>query len=361
VLWADPQSGNFGVRVLAEGTANLARAAWGAGVEVDLQNFGTGDSNVSFGARSIVRDIGRKNGPVKDKLNQYAIIVDTGAGDSFTDIYGLKRLFVMIYVQRVAFRLGIPVVMGPQTIGPFNTNLGRWAARRSLRIMHTVIARDPRSAEYAQILGREVDATSTDVVFALTDRLHGEPLDIVVNISGLLWSRNHHVDSARYREEIFELVTGLQHRGRNVSLLAHVVAPGYDDDDVHAIEEFQRDCGAELETIFPTSLEQVRSTLASANFVIGSRMHACLNALSSGTPAIAWAYSRKFAPLMNDIGWDYVVDLANPATRPAAETLHLIDSVDQAEFKELVRTVQNRAREQLSLTVSAFRKVGGAQ
>ncbi|MUM09146.1 polysaccharide pyruvyl transferase [Mycobacterium sp. CBMA 213] len=360
-MWADSQSANFGVRVLAEGTTNIARTAWGAGVEVDLQNFATGDSNISFGPRSIVRDIGRKNGPIKDKLNDYTVIVDTGAGDSFTDIYGLKRLFVMLYVHRVAFSLGIPVVMGPQTIGPFNTSLGRWAARRSLRTMNTVIARDPRSADYAQTLGRKVDATSTDVAFALTDRLDGDPRDIVLNISGLLWGKNHHVNSARYREEVLDLVAGLQDRGRNVSLLAHVLAPGYDEDDIHAVEQFQREYGAEFETILPTSLGQLRSTLAGANFVIGSRMHACLNALSSGTPAIAWAYSRKFAPLMNDIGWQHVIDLSNPATSPATETLHLIDSVDQAKFKESVRTVQNRAREHLNLTVSAFRTVGIAQ
>ena len=48
--------------------------------------------------------------------------------------------------------------------------------------------------------------------------------------------------------------------------------------------------------------------------MIGSRMHACLNALSVGTPAIPLAYSRKFAPLLGDLGWAHVVDLRTQAS-----------------------------------------------
>ena len=356
VLWADGRSGNYGVRVLAAGMAYLARAAWGPSVEVNLQNFSAGDSDVSFGGKSVARDIGRSNGPIKSKLRQYDIILDSGAGDSFSDIYGIKRLAIMVYVQHVACKLGIPLALGPQTIGPFNTTLGRSAARRSLNIIDTIIARDSQSAHYAQMLGRKVDATSTDVVFALPDPARCEPRDIVVNISGLLWSGDRHVDSVRYRREIFELVAGLQRSGREVSLLAHVVGHNRDD-DVHAIQEFQLGYAGEVEAIFPTSLDQVRSILASANLVIGSRMHACLNALSSGTPAIAWAYSRKFAPLMSDIGWGYILDLTNPQISPATETLDLIASVAQTEFEDMVHTVRGRAREKLTTTVLALRNV----
>ena len=70
VLWADGQSANFGVRVLADGMKTLARMAWGVAVEVDLQDFGAGDSDVSFGTRSISHDIGRSHGPIKNKLKQ---------------------------------------------------------------------------------------------------------------------------------------------------------------------------------------------------------------------------------------------------------------------------------------------------
>src|SRR5699024_9500305 len=45
---------------------------------------------------------------------------------------------------------------------------------------------------------------------------------------------------------------------------------------------------------------------------------ACLNALSVGTPAIPLAYSRKFAPLLDSVGWTTGFDLRtdDPATLP---------------------------------------------
>ncbi len=71
-----------------------------------------------------------------------------------------------------------------------------------------------------------MDATSTDVVFALAEPpRRGEIRDVIVNISGLLWSGSRHVNSAKkYRNEIIRLVAGLQDRGgREVTLLAHDV------------------------------------------------------------------------------------------------------------------------------------------
>lgn len=346
--------------------AELARSAWGGGdVQVDLQDYCAGDSDTALGGRVIVHDVGRSNGPIKDKLRKYDIILDSGAGDSFTDIYGLKRLCIMLYAQRTAHRLGIPVVMGPQTIGPpFNRTISRRLASRALRTMSIVVTRDPRSAECAQSLGRKVDATSTDVVFALAEPpRRGEIRDVIVNISGLLWSGSRHVNSAKkYRNEIIRLVAGLQDRGgREVTLLAHdVFFPGHPDDDVLAIQEFQSEYGKELEVVTPTSLEQIRSLLGSANLLIGSRLHACLNALSSGTPAIGWAYSRKFA-LMNDLGWEYVIDLNDSAASPASETLDLTATISQSELDKSALTVRNCARKRLDSAVLALRKVDVAR
>jgi polysaccharide pyruvyl transferase WcaK-like protein len=52
-------------------------------------------------------------------------------------------------------------------------------------------------------------------------------------------------------------------------------------------------------------------------------MHACLNSLSVGTPAIPLAYSRKFAPLLADVGWEYVVSLAE--ADPAGRVLEIAE------------------------------------
>lgn len=290
--------------------AALARAAWGPDTVVDFQDYGRGDSEVSFGARSILRDVRMRIGPIRERIRQYDVILDTGAGDSFTDIYGPKRLLTMLYAQSVAFSEGKPVVMGPQTIGPFSRATTKAAARRSLRRMTTVLARDSESAEYSRLeLRREPDAVVTDVVFALPRPEATQNYDVLLNVSGLLWFSDAHVGSQRYQSLVRDLVTVLAHEGRHVSLLAHVVNPVSIADDRAAIDELRRQVSSIDQVIVPATLTEVRAAVTGARVVIGSRMHACLNALSSGTPAIPWAYSRKFAPLFRDIGWNHSLDL----------------------------------------------------
>ena len=309
ILWADANSANLGVRVLAEGAAALARQVWGESTIVEHQDFGSLTIGTHLTPRVVANDLGRSNGAIKRGLREYDVILDTGAGDSFADIYGMKRFGVMAYVQSAARRVGVPVVLTPQTIGPFNSLRGRVVARESLRRATMVMSRDQSSTAFARKLGRAVNVTSTDMVFALPEPKPHAPLDVVVNVSGLLWQSSRHVDPAYYKRTIREILNGLLEDGRHISLLAHVLENPSIDNDLSAIEELEREFGTDVSSIVPEGLDDARASLAAAKVVVGSRMHACLNALSVGTPAIPLAYSRKFAPLMNDLDWKHTLDL----------------------------------------------------
>lgn len=355
ILWADNVSGNFGVRVLAQGMAALARRAWGHDVEIGFQDYGVGDSTVSFGARAIARDVGRRRGQIKERIASYDVVVDSGAGDSFADIYGLQRLSSMVYAREAAHRIGVPVVMGPQTIGPFETAVGRMAARRMLRTSTTVLSRDSRSAAYAQQLGRPVDGHSTDVVFALPRTEPSTRVGVLVNVSGLLWFSDRHVASAEYRRSIGELVRRLRADGREVSLLAHTVNPVHEVDDVAASHELLRELGVDLRLVIPEQLRDVRRAVASAELVIGARMHATLNALAEGTPAVPWAYSRKFEPLLEDLGWTFVVDLHREKD-PVSRTQEILASYDDASLRRQVNQVVHGTGERLEVAVQLMKE-----
>jgi colanic acid/amylovoran biosynthesis protein len=335
--------------------AALARRAWGSNAIVDFQDYGPGDSSISFGARSILRDIGRRDGPIKNKIRSYDIILDTGAGDSFADIYGMKRLASMVYAHYVARRMSVPIIMGPQTIGPFNSTIGRFVARRMLRGSVVVTARDNASAAYAVSLGRKVDSLATDVVFALPVEATPKSRDIILNVSGLLWFSDKHVNSANYRISVRDLVSSLEREGRSVALLAHVTNATSVTDDAAAIRELVADGSLRNEVLIPDSLSSVRQYVGSANLVIGSRMHACLNALSVGTPAIPWAYSRKFAPLLSDIGWDISIDLRDEP-QPVTKTLSLIAATTEDEWHARVQNVLGQTDLRLSQAVHAMRQ-----
>jgi polysaccharide pyruvyl transferase WcaK-like protein len=354
VLWADDSSPNLGVRVLAQGTAALVRAAW-PGAAVDVHNYGSRIAPVRLGApRELLAEWMTRRHGLREWVQGYDLVVDTRSGDSFADIYGLPRLVQMTALAEYIRTCGVPLVLGPQTIGPFERRRGRALARRSMAAATVVMARDSASADYAERLGRRVDVRTTDVVFALPVPPRTQEHDVVLNVSGLLWHGSAHVDPDRYRSVVVDLHRELVARGRRVTLLAHVLHGSSTDDDVTAAHDFAAQVGGDPEVVFPGSLDDVRRTVAGARVVVGSRMHACLNALSVGTPAVPLAYSRKFAPLLGDLGWQLNVDLRSAAD-PAADVLAAIERAE--ESAPGLPDVHARARHLLDAAVAALRAV----
>lgn len=323
ILWAADNSPNLGVRVLGEGHAMLAESVW-PGADIVWHNYGAASAPVRLGdAREVAKAALRRDGELRDWAKSFDVVLDTRAGDSFADLYGLPRLAGMTAAAEYMKRAGVPVVLGPQTIGPFDTARGRLLGRRSLAGADMVLARDSVSAAQSARLGRPVDALATDVVFALPtpdiDPQHESVHhDVLLNVSGLLWFGHGDIDPRRYRAEVADLYRSLRAQGRSVSLLAHVLrdrsGPNLDD-DIAALHEFTAAVDADAEVVVPTDLTDVRRHLASTELVVASRMHACLNALAVGTPAVALAYSDKFAPLMGDLGWRHTVDLRSEHER----------------------------------------------
>ena len=322
VLWADDVSANLGVRVLGAGTSALARQAF-PNAEITYLNYGLDTAPMRVGSwRALVREAVTGKNRLRQWLQTFDLVIDTRSGDSFTDIYGIPRLVTMNLVAEFVHAARVPLVMGPQTLGPFDTTRGRILGGLAARRAHVVMARDSASLEFGRTLAVTPERTS-DVVFALPAPHPVASRDVLVNVSGLLWNDNPHVSSHRYRELVTEVSRSILSQGREVVLLAHVLNNPTIDNDVPAVRDLARLLPGKVEVLIPANLEELRSAVASAQLVIGARMHARLNAISCGTPAIPLAYSRKFAPLLADLGWTAVVEV-NSARDPAASTLEFV-------------------------------------
>lgn len=309
VLWASESSSNLGVRALARGSRDLLRRVWPE-VEVEFVDFGHRPDALRFGRkRSMIRERVLNEHGMMRWFRSFDLVWDTRSGDSFADIYGLDRHIKMSLLYEFAAQAGVPTVLAPQTIGPFTTRLGRGLARRNLRRSSLVYARDDASGRAAAGLGRVVDEVTTDLVFGIDQPTAGERRDVLLNVSGLLWNANPHVDHERYRDSTRAIIDRLMTDGRSVTLLPHVLDSPNADNDVPVSQQLVEEYGGAIDLHTPTDLDDVRRAIVAANLVIGARMHACLNALSTGTPAIALAYSRKFGPLLNGLGWPHVVAL----------------------------------------------------
>ncbi|WP_336638570.1 polysaccharide pyruvyl transferase family protein [Micrococcus luteus] len=347
VYGALPSQANLGVEALAHGAeAVLLRAFPHA--DVRFRSTGpAGDGPISLSHTSpLLKEMVVNRRGLRDWTRSFDLICDIRGGDSFTDIYSMKGLFKMTTFPLYARALSVPLVMLPQTIGPFERQPSQLLARRQLRACLAVMARDPVSATAAANLGRPVDATATDVVFGIPRPRNVEPgeQDVVLNVSGLLWSSNRHVDADIYRTATRALIDALLNQGRRVCLLAHVVGPDETgpDNDRTALAELRGEYQDRLQYVVPKDLWEVRRVIASARVVIGARMHACLNALSVGVPAVPLAYSRKFAPLLDSLGWQHTVALDGSAEDTVAAVLRKVDILTPGDVTPVLEEANRR-------------------
>ncbi|WP_426037386.1 polysaccharide pyruvyl transferase family protein [Cypionkella sp. TWP1-2-1b2] len=249
------------------------------------------------------------------------MVIDIGGGDSFADIYGgrrLRRMFILKYLTHLA---GTPLVMAPQTIGPFTKPVSRFLARLSMRLCAVVATRDTLSTAAAREMGVtrpiiEASDVALRLQFDQPSPRAGGPVRVGLNVSGLLMGggytgHNEFALKSDYPVLVRDIIRFFQGRGCEVHLVPHViVATGamVGEDDMRAsmmlAAEFP---GTVLAPSFKTPSE-AKSYIASMDFFLGARMHACVAAFSTGVPVVPMAYSRKFVGLFGSIGYDRTVD-----------------------------------------------------
>ncbi|WP_067196942.1 polysaccharide pyruvyl transferase family protein [Microbacterium sp. XT11] len=351
IAWANDSSVNLGVRALARGSEDLVRTVW-PDAEFTHLNYGRRQPEVPWSPRALVRERVTGRLGMQRWLRGFDLIWDTRSGDSFADIYGLTRHTTMSLLHEFAQQAGVPVVMAPQTIGPFRTRRGRVLARRNLRRSRLVFARDVVSASASAELGRPVAAVTSDLVFGIDQPTPAaEKRDVLLNVSGLLWNDNPHVDAERYRASIRRIIDELLAGGRTVTLFPHVLDSQSHDNDVPVSRDLAAEYDGRVDLVVPADLEDARSIIAAGELVIGARMHACLNALSTGTPAVAMAYSRKFAPLMEAVGWDHVVSITEQGEWADAVLAHAAAPA----LREQAEKARDRGRALLEPLVAGLR------
>ena len=196
VLWANEAQPNLGVSALGAGARTLALRAF-PDAEISFHSTGGTDLPGNDGPiiitvpKSLFAGFLLNRRGFRTWLRSFDLILDTRAGDSFASIYGMKRLVTMSILPLMARILRVPIVLMPQTIGPFESVTARGIARVVMRSASAVMVRDVGSVRAAEELGVEPDALATDVVFSLPRPERRPEHDVLLNVSGLLLSLIH--------------------------------------------------------------------------------------------------------------------------------------------------------------------------
>jgi colanic acid/amylovoran biosynthesis protein len=250
-------------------------------------------------------------------------------GDSFSDIYGLRRLLYVAMPQLLVLALGKRLVLLPQTYGPFRSGAARFLARAILRraagiysrdergrdVVHALMAGEPAEVVVVPDIGLSLRAAALpeSVANALRElKTHGTVIGL--NPSSLLMMGGYNqqnmfalrVDFAELIGAIAAHVTGAL-RCR-LLLVPHVCGgPASQEDETRVCERLVHELQGKGVTdvhYFRERLDhrQTKALIGQCDVFIGGRMHACVAAVSQGVPAVCLAYSDKFAGVMKPLG-----------------------------------------------------------
>jgi len=270
-------------------------------------------------------------------LQEADMVLSIAGGDSFSDTYGLVRLLYVSLPQILALVMGRRLLLLPQTIGPFKGALSRMVAQYILKRADRVYARDSHSLAEAVVLrgsaeGADKAAFCYDVGFVV-DPIAPASLDITglatkpegglplvgLNVSGLLFNGGYTRDNmfglqADYKNLVYELIDLLiRQKGASVLLVPHVFGNGANSESDWVVcnqvwEGLREKYGPRLGILCGTyDQSELKHIIGLCDFFVGSRMHACIAAVSQGVPAVSVAYSDKFVGVMETIGVESAV------------------------------------------------------
>lgn len=276
-------------------------------------------------------------------LNECHFFIDMTQGDSFADIYGdsvfNKNANGKLLVENM---LKKPLILGPQTYGPYKKDNNKNKAKRAIDAAALVIARDDTSAKYIKSFTDKQVHSTTDLAFRLpyrkSDNKSAEGkehsiLKVGVNVSGLL-SKN------KFESTPMEIKLKTDYDDYINGLLSWLLDNDYEVDLIpHVVPDFE--CNKIVSRKFPQVGQvemyqnpvDIKSRISEYDIFIGARMHATIGAFSSGVATIPTAYSRKFNGLYESLDYPHIVDLLNDSTeRNLEKTKEYIKQYKKLKF-----------------------------
>jgi polysaccharide pyruvyl transferase WcaK-like protein len=277
-------------------------------------------------------------------------VLDVSGGDSFSDLYGRQRYHAVAWPKRLALYRRRPLILLPQTYGPFRDKDLRKAAVDLTRRAAVAWARDAESfAELRGLLGEHFDPArhrlGVDMAFALPAVAPPSRIDLPswffdrddtpvvgLNVSGLL-ALDPHADRryalrAAYLPLIERLLARIVEDGSRVLLVPHVISDGdgHEADHIAQSRVLAAMPRAIRERIAcsPPVLDpsETKWLISQVDWFCGTRMHSTIAGLASGVATAAIAYSYKTRGVFETCGMrDHVVDAREVDTQDAVDRL----------------------------------------
>jgi colanic acid/amylovoran biosynthesis protein len=255
------------------------------------------------------------------------------------------RAYYFLFHVLLAQSMGKPVYVMPNSYGPFEGKLYRYIVRLALRRCAIVTARESISrdalhsalgisAELYPDLAFSLAAQSPsgDVLAEVRHRAGRRP---IVGITARPYRFPGSADPLaayqQYLTEFAKFAEWLHGQGYFPLFVEHVSSPRQHESDISAINEIvARLDGGTYEVISRPDLDArgLKSLYGACDFVVGTRFHSVIFALSEGTRALAVGYGgNKSFGIMKDLGLSHLVlDIAQFTADSARRRFERLES-----------------------------------
>lgn len=236
-------------------------------------------------------------------------------GDGFSDIYG-DRLFISRLYQTIPFMAAkVPLVILPQTIGPFTKNYNKEIAIKILKYADKVFVRDNKFENELKLLNIKYERTKDLSAYMKPQKWDIDIKNnaVGINISGLAYFncfKGLENQFDMYPILIMRIIELFRLKGCNVYLIPHSYRwskPSKDNDDLLACRDVYNKINNNKNVFLiekDLTSPQVKYVISQMSYFIGTRMHANFAAIYTNVPVFGLAYSYKFKGAFDSNGLD---------------------------------------------------------
>jgi len=273
-------------------------------------------------------------------ITQMDLVADITGGDSFSDIYGMRRFTLGFLRKWLVLLFKKDLIMLPQTYGSFKKKISKKMAAYILKKAKAVYSRDKKGIDCIRKLLEGFNADKVKLCPDIAFVLDAEPWDdkaieritdakakgrqiVGLNISGLLYNGGYTQDNMfGLALDYPKLVKQIVDYFLTINDVTVVLVPHVFPEDELSVESDSTACKAvynslnkeqQKNVILPVTeptQRQVKYLIGKCNFFMGARMHSCIAALSQCIPTVGMAYSDKFAGVFKTVDAEqFVVDM----------------------------------------------------
>ncbi len=284
------------------------------------------------------------------KHKEVDAIIDI-SGYAFGDLWGTERMVTFSRIANWYRRNGKPVIMLPQMFGPFDKQDSKSWFESVCSNVDLIYARDKTSLRLAQECTDEKhevklapDITMFNTSYKKSDEFNDD-VDRVVLVPNIhvldMGSTNWDFES--YVGLFVDAAKQVLEAGKEITIVVH----DYFGGDIKLAEKIADELGLSRESIFQSqSAHQLKALIGNSQFIVASRFHSLVAALSTNTPAISIGWAHKYNELMSDFNvQEFNIKNFEDSTRVANLVEKLLDKGSYEEAKNRIACRYSEMRE----------------